>query len=746
MQGDAVSAILDGDGHVLLAGATASGKTEAAFLPILTDLDASPSSSVGVLYIGPLKALINDQFYRLDLLLEDAGIPVWPWHGDVPQSVKRRALKECRGVIQTTPESLEGFLLYRSQHLQKLFGDLRYVVIDEVHAFMAMDRGRQILCQLGRLERLLGVSPRRIGLSATLGDYELAKAWLAGGSDKPVTVLDDHQSKRAVRIALEHYLVVEEELASPQKSETAEVLVRVDGDQSRPDVDAGDRVDPRDGAEHDYMDPRVGTGTSPHIASMYERTLKGKSLIFVNSRSDAEEIGAGLRELAERNGRDDIYFVHHGSISKEYRLDAEEAMREEGRSACTVATVTLELGIDLGQLERVLQYEAPHSVSSFVQRLGRTGRRGAPGDMTLYTVEPPPASSEPPLKRIPWQLLKTIATIQLYVEEKWVEPIEPPKLPLSLLYHQTMSTLMQHGEMLPADLADRVLTLPPFSEVGKERYRRLLTHLLAIDHLQWTERRRLLIGLAAEPVVNDWRFLATFADSVEYDVIAGSEHVGTLMSPPPVDTVFRLAGRTWRVKDVDMKKRAVLVQRARGKARTTWAGGGGGIHIRVMERIRQLLDEELEPGYLNDIGLARLREARELSMESQLTVESVLPASEGSSFLVPWLGSSGFAALMLALKARLGDTKVSTGDGPFFMTVKVPMGAVVETLEQPLSQDEIRSELSSRAVPRDGKFDEYIPEDLVLEAFVEDAIDVEEAEGLRRIVRGVGETSATVWP
>jgi ATP-dependent Lhr-like helicase len=709
MQGDAVSAILDGDGHVLLAGATASGKTEAAFLPILTDLDGSPSSSLGVLYIGPLKALINDQFYRLDYLLEHAGVPVWPWHGDVSQSMKRRALQECRGVMQTTPESLEGFLLYRSQHLQKLFGDLRYVVIDEIHAFMAMDRGRQILCQLGRLERLLGISPRRIGLSATLGDYELAKAWLAGGTDKPVTVLDDGKSKRVVRIALEHYLV-EDEQESPQEGET------------------------------------VAARTPPHIASMFERTLKGKSLIFVNSRSDAEEIGAGLRELAERNGRDDIYFVHHGSISKEYRLDAEEAMREEGKSSCTVATVTLELGIDLGQLERVLQYEAPHSVSSFVQRLGRTGRRGAPGDMTLYTVEPPPASSEPPLNRIPWQLLKTIATIQLYVEEKWVEPIEPPKLPLSLLYHQTMSTLMQRGEMLPADLADRVLTLPPFSEVGKERYKRLLTHLLEVDHLQWTERRRLLIGLAGEPVVNDWRFLATFADSVEYDVIAGSEHVGTLMSPPPVDTVFRLAGRTWRVEDVDMKKRAVFVQRTRGKARTTWAGGGGGIHIRVMERIRQLLDEELEPGYLNDIGLARLREARELSRESRLTVENVLPASEQSSFLVPWLGSSGFGALLLALKARLGDAKVSAADGPFFMTAKVPTGAVVETLEQPLSQDEIRAALSSRGVPRDGKFDEYIPEDLVLEAFVEDAIDVEEAEGMRGTVRGVRETSAAVEP
>ncbi|HEX7003337.1 MAG TPA: helicase-related protein, partial [Trueperaceae bacterium] len=552
-------------------------------------------------------------------------------------------------------------------------------------------------------ERLLGISPRRIGLSATLGDYELAKEWLAGGSDRPVGVIDEGRTRR-VRIALEHYQVADDE----PKEEP----------EDAPDV--------------------AQEGPLPHILSMYGRTRRGKSLIFVNSRSEAEDIGAGLRELAERDGQADIYFVQHGSISKEYRLDAEEAMREEARPACTVATVTLELGIDLGQLERVLQFGAPHSVSSFVQRLGRTGRRGEPGDMSLYSVEDPPAASASALERMPWLLLKTIAMVQLYVEEKWVEPIEPPRLPFSLLYHQTMSVLMQHGELLPADLADLVLTLPPFREVGRDRYKRLLTHLLEIDHLQWTERRRLLIGLAGEKVVNDWHFLATFADSVEYDVIAGSEHVGTLMSPPPVDTVFRLAGRTWRVKDVDMKKHSILVQRTRGKARTTWTGGGGGVHIRVMERIRQLLDEELEPGYLNEPAVERLREARDLAREVELSQRQILPGSDGTSHLVPWLGSSGFAALLLGLKARLGEEKATARSAPFYMSVRAPYGELLEVLQKPLTKDEIRSQLTGRSVPLEGKFDEYLPEELLLEAFVEDGIDVEEVERSRKVSASYG--------
>lgn len=284
---------------------------------------------------------------------------------------------------------------------------------------------------------------------------------------------------------------------------------------------------------------------------------------------------------------------------------------------------------------------------------------------------------------------------------------------------------------MPADLAGLVLTLPPFREVGKERYKRLLTHLLEIDHLQWTERRRLLIGLAGEKVVNDWHFLATFADSVEYDVLAGSEHVGTLMSPPPVDTVFRLAGRTWRVEDVDIKKRSILVQRSRGRVRTTWAGDGGRVHARVMERIRQLLAEELEPAYLNELAVERLREARELAREVELSQRQILAVSDGSSHLVPWLGSTGFTALLLSLKVRLGDAKVTARSAPFYMSVRAPSTELREVLRQPLSKDEIRSQLSDRSVPREGKFDEYLPEELLLEAFVEDGIDVDEAEGRR---------------
>lgn len=683
MQAQAIDVVLDSNHHVLLAGATASGKTEAAFLPILTELAARPSSSVGVLYLGPLKALINDQFGRLEALLEHAGVPVWPWHGDVGQGVKKRALKECRGILQTTPESLEGFFLYRGSYLQSLFGDLRYVVIDEVHAFMASDRGRQVLCQLARLEQLLNIKPRRIGLSATLGDYALAEAWLAGGAEKLVTTIDDRSNKRRIKLAVTHFRTADEE------------------EQGAGAIDE----------------------TSQFLSHLYGLAEGHKSLVFGNSRAVVEEVGAGLREVAERQRKPDIFFVHHGSISKDYRLAAEDAMREADRPACTVATVTLELGIDLGQLERVMQIGPSPTVSSFVQRLGRTGRRGEPGEMVFYILEAPPSPKAHPLERLPWELLLAIAQIQLYLEERWVEPITPPKYPYSLLYHQTMSTLAQHGELGTSELAQRVLTLPPFKHVGQDNYKMLLRHLLELDHLQWTERQRLLIGLAGERVVNDWRFLATFQDTAEYDVMSGSEHIGTLASVPPVETVIRLAGRTWLVKDVALKERVIHVQRAKGRAKTTWTGAGGGIHDRVVKRLKRVLEEDTLFAYLQESAKARLIEARELVKDGEL-LSATTHGMDRATLFTPWVGTRAYQTLRHVLRARLGTKCVTDGLSPFFMTVKTDEVTLQKALVRPATYEEVASQLDLDHIPLTGKFDGFIPNALLRSAYLSDQLDL----------------------
>lgn len=186
VQAEAGRVLFDTEDNLILSSDTASGKTEAVFFPIITDMTESPANSVEVLYIAPLKSLINDQFYRIETLLLDSGIPVHHWHGDVSQSHKKKLLEEPRGILQITPESLESMLINRASDIIRIFGGLKYIIIDEIHTLMSADRGNQVICQLDRLDRILGTSPRRIGLSATIGNIDNAKKWLAGNSKRAV--------------------------------------------------------------------------------------------------------------------------------------------------------------------------------------------------------------------------------------------------------------------------------------------------------------------------------------------------------------------------------------------------------------------------------------------------------------------------------------------------------------------------------------------------------------------------------
>lgn len=440
VQVEACRVIFDTDAHLLLATGTASGKTEAAFLPILTLLHQNPSATVGVLYIGPLKALINDQFLRLNDLLKEADIPVWHWHGDVSQTHKNKLLKDPSGILQITPESLESLLINKSTELPRVFGDLRFVIIDEVHVFMGSDRGRQVLCQLQRLNRFVHGLPRRIGLSATLGDYSLAEAWLQSGTDKAVITPNVGHEQRKIRIAVEHFFVQSVEVENDDR------------------LNASKSPEHQDKAWNDAGED----GVSPYYRYVFENSKSRKCLIFANNRAETESLIANLRQIQEAERQPDIYHVHHGSISAALREAAENAMRDPFAPAVSAATVTLELGIDIGQLERVIQLGSPFSVSSFLQRLGRSGRRRSPSEMWFVCSEVAPVAKDILPAQIPWELLQCIAIIQLYLEERWLEPIRPTKYPFSLLYHQTMSTLAASGELSPAALAQRILTLPPF--------------------------------------------------------------------------------------------------------------------------------------------------------------------------------------------------------------------------------------------------------------------------------------------
>ncbi len=721
----AIEAILDTPDHILISSGTASGKTEAVLLPIITDLHHHPPMSIGAMYIGPLKALINDQFARIAELLEETDIPVQSWHGDVAQSKKQHFLKRAQGILQITPESLEAMLINRHYELKRLFSDLRYVIIDEIHAFIDSDRGRQVLCQLERLSHVQRMPARRIGLSATIGEPELAMAWLQGSSNLEVKLIRASRgAKSDAEIGLEYFLlrddsdeVAFDEIHSPALSDNS---------------DTSDMLLPEDslGALNKLIED-----TRVYYEHLHQMTRSvPKTLIFTNARKGTEEIVVNLRQISERRRLPGFYHVHHGSISAPLREFAEAAMKDKNQKACVAATVTLELGIDLGQLDQVLQVNSIHSVSSFVQRLGRSGRRGEPSRMFFYSTE---TENEPRHfgDELPWNLLQTIATIQLYAEEKWIEPPSISQMPLSLLYHQTMSIIKSHTELFPPQVAERVLTLSPFKRITTQHFRALLRHLLKIEHLEQTEMGSLIIGIEAEKIVNNYRFYATFGTEFEYRVRDESCEIGTIQAAPEVDDTILLAGYAWRVLKVNEDRRVIEVKQVKDKPGTFWKGDAPPIHTRVLQKMRAVLLSQDNYSYLHQRARKRLEIARQSVARTDLSHSSILPLSPDCVLVFPWCGTRQFETQLLLLE-HIGF-KVPNGYRPYYYVLDCGTADIQEVkckLEQLYRHPPSAADLTNRvdvAELRRNKYDRYIPENLLREAYACDFIDIPEA--LRQI-------------
>ncbi|HAN22159.1 MAG: ATP-dependent helicase [Clostridiales bacterium GWF2_36_10] len=717
VQVEACKVIFNTDAHLLLNTGTASGKTEAAFLPVLTELTNDPPMSVGVLYIAPLKSLINDQFFRLNDLLNEADIPVWHWHGDVSISHKQKLLRNPQGVLQITPESLESMLINKNRDLVRIFGDLRYIIIDEVHSFMGTDRGIQVICQLERLQRFLRTSPRRIGLSATLGDYTKAEQWLASGTDREVITPYINAATQKIKLSVEHFY----DPIEPPKEENIPTT-----DLSAP-VEEPEEEQTKSSAFWEYI---------------YEKSLNKKCIIFSNMRDQAEYSIAMLHQIAELRNSPDIYFVHHGSISASLREAAESEMKESLGPIVIGATLTLEMGIDIGQLERIIQIDAPNSVSSFLQRLGRSGRRGNASEMWFVCREEKPSGLPLLPLRLPWKLLQNIAIIQLYIEEHWIEQPRKLKYPLSMLYHQTMSVLAELGEASPALLAKRVLGMAAFKYISHDDYRELLQLLIKSDHLQLTEEGGMIIGLKGEKIVNNFKFYAVFPEEDDYTVIAESNTIGRIEVPPPPGERMTLAGRSWEVLDVDMKSKVVNVKRIKGKIKTFWQGGNLKTNGKILERMRQIFVEQKEYPYLQKGAKERMAEAYFLVRNTGLDKYNVVSMGGKSVCIFPWMGNIEYYTIMLLIKKLCGymlNIKSVGGQPPYFITLKLGSGEATsysfldefkKAINQPINleymlTDEDVLELKRLYEYKTPKFDEFIPLNLLKKAIINDYIDLD---------------------
>ncbi len=715
MQLEAARVIFETDDHLLISSSTASGKTEAVFFPILSQFYERGPLSFGALYIAPLKSLINDQFSRISELCDMTGIPVYHWHGDVAASHKKGALTNPGGILQITPESLEAMLIRRHNDLPRLFADLRYVIIDEIHTLTGTDRGNQIICQLDRLREATGADPRRIALSATVGDLQSAAEWLAGGTKRKVTVPTPPKSQIRMRLGMEHFFINNDDADAAVEQNFALTMGEAVAEENPPAKTDTFHID----AGFEYV---------------YDCVRDKKALVFSNSREETEYVTATLRQIAEYRGERDIFLIHHGNLSASLREEAEMKMKSEEHHAVTCATVTLELGVDIGRLERVVQMGAPNTVSSFLQRLGRSGRRGDPPEMMMIFREEMPLPNTPLPKLIPWELLQAIAVVLLYVEERFIEPPARVKCPFSLLFQQTLSTLAGSGAMTPAKLASKVLTMPPFRQVDREDYKRLLYSMIEGDYLEMTDEGELLVGLRGEKLTDSFKFFAVFKDSEDFTVRCESDEIGTITTAPPAGDRFALAGRVWEVEEVDLARRLVYVHAVKGKMEISWPGDFGEIHTRILEKMRDVLRSDEEYPFLKEDALKRLRSARAVARNTGMTERDLIRIGGTTYVYLPWLGTRSFRTMRRFIQKNSGAYGLCDLEFErcYYITFKLERGTgeslfshLARLAERGIDLEDL---VGANEAPAVNKYDPCIPAELLRKAFIADRLRADEVE------------------
>jgi len=706
LQVDAINAVCDGKDDIILAAATASGKTEAAFLPILSQLIDAPADSVGALYISPLKALINDQFRRIEELCEYADIPVHRWHGDVSATEKRRLRERPGGVLLITPESLESQFINYQGLVARIYKSLRYVVIDELHSFLDNVRGVHLRSLLARLQIEASVSPRYLGLSATLGDFAPACAFFNFDQPKTVQVIQDHTAQKELRIGIKSYL-------EP--------------------ADAGEE------AEQKSDEPK-GLGA---IAEDIALRFRGNAnLIFCNSRRQTEMLTDQLRRIGERERwAIDPFYLHHGSLSKELRLEAEESLKS-GRPITAICTSTLEMGIDLGAVTAIGQVSPPWSVSSLVQRLGRSGRReGEPQILRMYTLDEEITAKTTLTDRLYPELIRGIAMVQLLLD-RWLEPSLGKRLHFSTCVHQVLSLLRQTGGAPASRLFEVLCTKGAFNSIQLPQFLVLLRGLGENAIIEQIESGEIILAPDGERIVEVKDFYAAFASTVEYRVEFDGTAIGMLaedLIPKPGEFLL-LAGRRWQVIDIYAREKVVLVKPAKGWKKPQFNGSGGGIHRTVMEKMRDILSSTDGYPYLSASSQELLDGARKAFAGAKLNESNVLVFGNSVAFY-PWAGSRIQDTLILYAKAAglkaFSDTLSITYEGIGIKDVQ----AHWQQIDSGVFTEEAL--LACCASLERDRFDKFVSPSLLGRAFLDEALDIEGAKH-QALINAQDETTSTL--
>lgn len=703
IQEEAIPAILklpQENADLVIAAATAGGKTEAAFLPILTALADHPGGSVQTLYVSPLKALINDQFQRLESLCAELEVPVHRWHGDVAASRKRQVLNAPSGILIITPESLEALFIVQGTRIRPLFDRLAFVVIDELHAFLGSERGRQLQSLLHRIELTVRRRVPRVALSATLGDMDLACDFLRPGGGGQVRRIVSRESGQEVRLQVRGYRILPPKL-TPKQVEDKEA--------------AGESVDLEDQVPGDAVQ------IAQHL---FDRLRGGHHLIFANARSAVEQHADLLRRACERQGIPNEFWPHHGSLSRDLREEAEAAIKDRSRPASAVCTTTLELGIDVGAIESVAQIGPPPSVSSLRQRLGRSGRQGgAAAVLRGYIQEPEVEPKTPPHDTLRSDLVQTIAAVQLLLAG-WFEPPITGALHLSTLVQQVLSLIAQFGGVR-ADQAWKALCQEgPFAAVDRRLFIAFLRSLGERELIVQESGGEILLGPVGERLVNHYSFYSAFQTPEEYRLTSNGKVLGSLPVSqsliPGLQLVF--GGRRWVVLSVDEEHKTIDLAPARGGRLPGFLGQSAApVHDRVRQEMLAIYRSGDLPPFLDATARDLLAEGRENFRRYGLGEKALLEWG-GDTLLFCWRGDRVLDTIVVWGQSR--DLKVNR-EGLALIFEEVPareLRAILASLAAPGPPDALELAATVRNRQTE-KFHPFLSDDLLAADYAAGRLD-----------------------
>ena len=682
----AVGPVLDANRDLVITAATAAGKTEAAFLPAISSLLFDPpTESVGILYVSPLKALINDQTRRLQTIADLTELKVTTWHGDASVAGKHDCQKTPEGIVLITPESLESLLMKPVSWCRRGLKGLRYVIIDEFHAFIGSERGCQLQSLLHRLDFMLERKVPRIALSATLGDMNAVLRFLRPEGGFAQEILESQAEKASLKLQ-----------------------VRAFGSESTQTDEEG--------------------SIPPVFEHLYRVTHGHSNLIFCNSRSKTEELANAMRRTSELHGIENEYFAHHGKLSKELREGLEATLQRDERPTTAVCTSTLEMGIDIGHVDSVLQLDAPMSVASLRQRIGRAGRRGQAPLFRQILIEPE-ESIDSLLDRLRLNLYQSIAMIHLMLQ-RFIEPVNDRQLHFSTLVQQTLSVVVHYGSADALDLYRHLCETGAFAGVSPGMYRVLLASMIAHRLLEKVDRSTLVIGDLGERVTGNYKFYSAFKTPEEYTFKSKGRMIATfpIACQPPLYPGQRIimAGRPWEVKVVDDTHRLVEMSASEKGVTLQLETFGANIHRQIREEMRRLYMSNDRPMFCDPLALDFFEKARLVFRHQGLMHEEVITFG-GDTFIFSWQGDRAARTIAALLQTKRFQTRLYRG---VVIVERTSRSTLIEALREiyaqgPIYEAKLALQTSSKLIEE--KFDRYVPTELLAIEYGYRNFDMKEA-------------------